>query len=242
MEENKKEKKNNKTLNIIFEIILIIIIIILLLHNCGLQRKAEEERKRKIPTGNVDIIEIKCDSTDRCKKVPKDSGSKEKTIPGINPSDGGSDKEEEKEEELIGFIVEDDEKDDIHWNGSEDLKIFTDPAYEFREKIAPESSNTYKFIVRNKSEYKLKYKITFIETNKYNINLKYKLNKNDTYLIDNYVSYNGVNIKDQVIDVDGEDTYYLDWKWISSSNDTQIGKIQADYKLQIKVEAESINE
>lgn len=232
MKENKQENENKKKnlINLIIEIILIIIIILLLLHSCGLMYK---EKNKKVPTGNVDIIEIKCDNTDTCKKESKnDKGNAIPTIGPVNPDD---DKTNE------GFVVEDNEHDEIHWNGAEDLRIFTDPAYEFRRKIAPESSNSYKFVVKNKSNYKLKYKITFIETNQYNINLKYKLKKNGDYIISDYVQYDGVNIKDQTIEVGGEDTYYLDWKWISSSNDTHIGRIQADYKLKIEIEAESIN-
>ena len=38
------------------------------------------------------------------------------------------------------------------------------------------------------------------------------------------------------------DTYYLDWKWISSSNDMEIGtNPSASYGLQIEVKAESVN-
>ncbi|MBQ9019122.1 MAG: hypothetical protein IJ097_02270 [Bacilli bacterium] len=240
MEENKEKKKKKKIIDLIIEIILIIIIILLLLHSCGLQRKADELKNKKIPTGNVDIIEIKCDNSGKCKKEPKNDDNAVPTIAPVNPTD--DEKEEEKYDDLEGFAVLDDEKDEIHWDGSKNLKIFSNPAYEFQEKIAPESSNTYKFVVRNKSQYKLKYKITFIETNPYNINLKYKLKKNDSYVVDNYVSYNKIDITDQIFNAGEEDTYYLDWKWISSSNDTEIGKIQANYKLKIKVEAVSIYE
>lgn len=238
MKENKQENENKKKnlINLIIEIILIIIIILLLLHSCGLMYK---EKNKKVPTGNVDIIEIKCDNKDTCKKESKDD--KNNTVPTIAPVNPDEEKEEE-DKPIEGFIVEDDNHDTIHWNGAEDLRIFTDPAYEFRKKIAPESSNSYKFVVKNKSNYKLKYKITFTETNQYNINLKYKLKKNGDYIVSDYVPYNGVDIENQIIEIDGEDTYYLDWKWISSSNDTYIGKIQADYKLKIEVEAESVYE
>ena len=52
--------------------------------------------------------------------------------------------------------------------------------YELTDVIAPESSNTYQFVVKNGTEYNLKYKIDFIENNPYQINMKYKLKKNDT--------------------------------------------------------------
>ena len=38
------------------------------------------------------------------------------------------------------------------------------------------------------------------------------------------------------------DTYYLEWKWVSSDNDTQIGKAgNASYGLKIEIKAESTN-
>ena len=249
MKKNNKENNKKNILNLIIEIILIVIIILLLVHDCRLQKINNEYKNKKIPTGNVDVIEIMCDSSStKCKKEPKDDASDgSSTISAINtiPKNSGSTKDEtsdasEKDEKLEGFIVDDDYT--ITWNGTQNLKIFANPAYEFMEKIAPESSNTYKFVVKNKTSYNLKYKITFVETNPHSINLKYKLKKNGSYIKSDYVSYNDINIKDQVISANGEDTYYLDWKWISSSNDTQIGKIQANYKLNIEVEAESINE
>jgi len=122
-------------------------------------------------------------------------------------------------------------------------KIFTNSMYKFRNVIAPESSNTYQFVVKNATDYNLKYTIDFVESNEHNINMKYKLKKNDTYLIDHYVSASELNISQMMLNVSSNDTYYLEWKWISSSNDTNIGKTpNAYYELAIKVEAESIDE
>ena len=139
--------------------------------------------------------------------------------------------------------VFDDYYDPVTWNGSTTLKIFTNSMYQFKDLIAPESSNTYQFIVKNATEYNLKYKISFEEFNKYNINMKFKLKKNDTYLIDHYVSASELNVDEMILNITENDTFYLEWKWISSSNDTSIGKTpDAYYGLTIKVEAESIND
>ena len=141
------------------------------------------------------------------------------------------------------FKVYDEEKTPLNWNGATDLKIFSKSIYNIDGVIAPESENTYEFIVKNSTEYDIKYDINFIETNLFNINMKYKLKKNNTYIIDHYVSASELNITDQVLSVNGKDTYYIEWKWISSSNDTNIGRNpEANYNLQIEVEAESINE
>jgi len=141
------------------------------------------------------------------------------------------------------FKVYDKEKPPVNWNGATDLKIFTKSIYNIDGVIAPESSNTYEFDVKNSTDYNIKYDINFIESNTYNINMKYKLRKNNTYIIDHYVSASELNITGQLLNVGNKDVYYLEWKWISSSNDTSIGtNPQASYGLQILVEAESVNE
>ena len=140
------------------------------------------------------------------------------------------------------FKVYDDEYTPVQWNGSSDLKIFSRSIYDVDGVIAPEYSNTYQFIVKNSTIYNVKYNIKFYETNNYHINMKYKLKRNDTYVIDHFVSFNELNISEQLLDSNTTDVYYLEWKWVSSSNDTNIGQNpEAKYGLRIEVEAESIN-
>lgn len=138
------------------------------------------------------------------------------------------------------FEVYDDDNTPVTWNGSTDLKIFSKTSYPIEGKIAPESSNMYQFIVKNNTIYKLKYQINFIETNDYNINMKYKLKKNDEYIIDHYVSASELNINDIILNSNENDTYYLEWKWVSSSNDTEVGaNPESYYGLKINIKAES---
>ncbi len=223
---NNDKKEKNKIIDWIVKIILIIIIIILLIHNCAL---IKNRRLKQEPTGNVDIIEITCNKDDVCKKDPeKQNNDNTKPVSG------------DVEEPETGLIVKDKQ---ITWKGETQAKIFTNSMYKFKDVIAPESSNTYQFIVKNATEYNLKYKIDFVEENPYNVNMKFKLKKNDTYIIDEYVSASELNISDMLLNVKENDTYYLEWKWISSSNDTAIGKTpDAYYGLTINVEAESIDE
>ena len=140
------------------------------------------------------------------------------------------------------FDVYDDAHTPVTWNGSNDLKIFSRSVYTMKNKIAPESSNTYQFVVRNSTSCNLRYEINFIETNNYNINVQYKLKKNDTYIIDHYVKANELVVNNMLLNPDENDTYYLEWKWISSSNDTSIGEnAEADYGLKIEIKAEGID-
>lgn len=143
---------------------------------------------------------------------------------------------------LEDISIFDDDHTTVTWNGASDLKIFSKTSYTMDGKIAPESSNTYKFVVKNSTNYKLKYKINFIENNDYNINMQYKLKKNDTYIFSNYVKPSELIVNNIVLNSGEIDTYYLEWKWISSNNDTSIGEgPEAKYGLKIEIEAEGTN-
>ena len=140
------------------------------------------------------------------------------------------------------FEVYDGDSTPLSWNGASNLNIFSKTPHTKDGRIAPESSNTYQFIVKNSTMYNIKYQIKFTETNDYNINMQYKLKKNDTYIVDHYVKVNELNVNDIVLTSGESDTDYLEWKWSSSNNDTNIGQsIEASYGLKIEIEAEGTN-
>ena len=210
---NKKKSKNDKRelIDLIVKLVLVVIIIILFLHNCSLRKQNET---KPISGGNINIIEIKCDTSNTC-----------------DPNNGGTGE---------GFKVYDGK---IVWNGVAEAEIFKSPLYEINGTIAPEDSNIYQFIVKNGTSYKMKYSIKFIETNPYNANIKYKLKRNNTYVVDHYVSASEIVANFTNMASNDKDTFYLEWKWISSDNDTEIGKIEnATYGLKIEIKAESIND
>ena len=172
----------------------------------------------------------------------KKDNSKDKTPDTKPDTKPDADPEPELDDD---FYVSDNEI--VRWQDETNLNIFEDSMYKVRGKIAPNSHNTYKFIVNNGTRYTLNYKITFNETNAHNINMKYKLKKGNTYLVDHYVSYDQLNIENMIINSNSSDTYYLEWKWIGDNdvNDTHIGKTASssivNYRLKIDVEAESTN-
>ena len=232
------KEKDKKIIDIIIKVILIIIIIILLIHNCEL---IKNKNNKKIPTGNVDIIDIQCDKYNTC--IDSNDPSTNKKVIENNESNTKETSKFGEDDVIIepgqGMIVYD---KDIKWNGQVNAKIFTNSMYELEDVIAPESENTYQFIVRNSTKYKLKYEINFIEMNPHNINMKYKLKKNNNYVIDHYVSADEVNLNNYLLNSNENDTYYLEWKWVSSNNDTKVGKTKdAKYSLKIEVKAESTN-
>ena len=135
----------------------------------------------------------------------------------------------------------------VKWNDNTNLNIFTDSKKisKVNGKIAPESTGIYVFNVNNETKYNLKYNISFIESNEYSINMKYKLKKGNTYLVDQYVSYEQLNINDMLLNSNKTDVYSLEWKWVgdNDNNDTTIGKSAKEedinYSLKINIEAES---
>ncbi len=250
----KKDQKNQERFDLAIKIILVIIIILLLVHNCVLINKKDDIQ---VPTGNIDIIEIKCDSTNQCNNGNNEGGkiqpinnneNSNKTTNKNNQNNNDNDNESntvddnEEEEPDYDFGVVDDEHNKITWNGATNLKIFTNSAYKVEGVIAPETSNTYEFIVKNGTDYTLKYNITFNENNPYNIDMRYRLKKNGVYIISDYVTYNELIVSDQILNLTSNDIYELDWKWFSGDNDTEAGKNQGSYSLDIYVEAESTNE
>ena len=212
-----------------------VIIIILLLHNCSLMKR---NSSKPASTGNVNIIEIKCDSPKSCEPT-KPNDDKDK---GGNKNNNGNNNQGNQQNQTVddgGLQVYDHE---IEWDGVTETKIFTNSMYELEDVIAPESSNTYQFIVKNGTDYNLKYDLSFIETNPYNVNMKYKLKRNDTYVISEYVSASELIAQNFYLPINSYDTFYLEWKWVSSSNDTSIGQVgNATYGLKIEVKAESAN-
>ena len=235
-------------------VILVAVIILLLLHNCTLVKK---KHKDKVPSGNVNIIEIMCEDDNKCnidnndidnnKNATSNDDNKNTTDNGTNRT--STNKETSNDTKATGGVVDDKEVDtgieivdhQLKWSDVTPLKIFTDSVYQLEDKIAPESSNTYQFVVKNSTRYNLKYDISFIETNPYHINMKYKLKKNDTYLVDHYVSYDELNIQNQLLNSKANDTYYLEWRWVSSDADNEAGEHSAEYSLKIEVKAESTN-
>ena len=71
--------------------------------------------------------------------------------------------------------------------------------------------------------------------------MQYKLRNNGNYLIgtnNNYIPIKDKKVTNIKIPAHSFKSYILDWKWIDSENDTQIGfDITSNYKLSITVGA-----
>ena len=86
----------------------------------------------------------------------------------------------------------------------------------------------------------MKYKVKFSENNNYNINLQYKIKRNGQYLNTEYARIQNLNFDSISLNSYGTDVYTIEWEWIDSSNDTEIGNNAENvvYNLMINVTGE----
>ncbi len=177
-----------------------------------------------IPTGNVDIFDITC--VNNC---CNDDEEKNSDVPAFNEDNG--------------LLVYD--KYTIY--NTSILRIFENPAYQYQSIIAPGSSNSYNFIIRNNNKFDVVIDINMGEINKYNIPLKFRLKENGSYIIGNsdyWVSIEELNLKNIKLNTKQYNTYILDWKWEFSESDerdkedTQIGfNATENYELFINIKS-----
>lgn len=137
----------------------------------------------------------------------------------------------------IDFEVTEKEKT---WDQLQELSIFNNKYFNGQNKIAPGVSGSYEFKVHNKSKYNMKYKVKFSENNNYNINLQYKIKRNGQYLNTEYARIQNLNFDSISLNSYGTDVYTIEWEWIDSSNDTEIGNNAENvvYNLMINVTGE----
>ena len=208
-----KYNKKIKALNLFF-CILLIFLIYLLIHQFGLIN----DKKNKVPTGNVDIIDIDGDNiTNDINENPNNNIDKNKLD--------------------NNFIVEDNY---TIWSNKR-LRIFSNQAYEYFSKIAPGVSNSYDFVIKNNNDFPVLVDISMKEVNPYSISMEYKLRSENFFLAGSsfkYVSVKKLSQKNIYLKAHSSKLYSLDWKWIDSDNDTEIGEaVDANYKLLVYVGA-----
>lgn len=127
------------------------------------------------------------------------------------------------------------------WGIENELNIFEDSLYAYRNKIAPHSTNTYEFAIRNRTGVTLSYNVTFEEYNPYNINMKYRLIKDGAYVAgseNTWITLSELNQTVSSIKTNVSDAYYLEWMWFDDDNDTEIGEnANANYNIKINIKA-----
>lgn len=127
------------------------------------------------------------------------------------------------------------------WNELKELDIFNNNYFHDEAIIAPGVQGSYNYTIENISEKSCIYEIKYVPENKYNVNMMYKLKKNGKYIAGNentWVTYDKMNVQNEVLTGNSKDIYTIEWKWIDTDYDTEIGETPgADYKMFISVYA-----
>lgn len=222
-------QKKYKVAKVVAIFILIVILIYLLILKFG----NINNRDLYVPTGNIDIFDITCNHKD----IDKDKNTNNENNIDNSIEIEDTENVDKNKPNKTGLIV----SDNYSIWGNKRLRIFSNPAYQYTSKIAPNSSNSYVFVVRNNNDFDIVVDFDIVEENSHNINMKYKLRWKETYLVGDENAYEDVSKlgqKNITIKAKESISYILDWKWIDSDNDTEIGEtIDANYKLTINIGA-----
>lgn len=235
--------KKSNVFNIIC-IVIIIILIILLLVQCTRKQEVIKE------TGNVDIFEINCDKNDKCTtdtSVNKDKNDKDNVNVDKKIKSKVSNSSVDKKNDDNADISDNDDIDlsvsdnSVTWSQETKLDIFTNSMYNTK-MIAPTSSNTYQFKIKNNNEYDISYSIDFKEKNVYGIDMRYRLRKDNQYVRgEEWLKYDELDLNNIKLGANKSDTYYLEWKWFEGENDTIAGiNSGIGYSLNIRIKANSL--
>ncbi len=196
-----------------------------------------------ICNGNNNVLPLTGETSSNSKKKRRLLG-KVSTTTEQNSTPVGNGQSTGNEDNTQGSLDVYDE-DDVTVEHNTKLNIFKQATYHvLNDKIAPSSENSYQFVVRNNNNFNLNYDLEMFEKNTHDINMKFRLKLNGKYIIGNdkqYVDAEELSKYDLNLPAKTYDVYTLDWKWVESDNDTDIGtSIDAAYQLYMKVYAEQI--
>lgn len=132
---------------------------------------------------------------------------------------------------------------DIDIDKSTEMGIFKNVKFDGKEIIAPNSSGTYQFCVKNESKDDVVYDIKFLDEMQYFVNMKYKLKIDNIYIRGNekeYVGIDDLNVDNIVVLKDSNNIYTLEWYWEDSDKeDTTVGSERENqyYSLSLQINA-----
>lgn len=114
--------------------------------------------------------------------------------------------------------------------------IFNDPLLDGKKIIYPGREETYYFYVSNENDYRFSCSINFSDVNEDLINMKYRLRIADVnFPNEEWKDISEIGISNFTVDAHSKILCALDWTWLSSDNDTELGiKGMSTYKLGIK--------
>lgn len=133
-------------------------------------------------------------------------------------------------------------ENDIEIGKDAELNIFNNVQFNGEKIIAPRSTGTYKFYIRNKSNNDMKYNIKFSDEMKKFVNMKYKLKIDNIYIRgseEKYISLDELDVNNVTVPKDSVNIFTLEWYWEDDDElDTEVGSSDDRYyTINLKIEA-----
>ena len=226
-------KEKEKSYQWKYKLVIILILLLLIIIIGWLIFRGRQELADKQPVGNTDIFEIDCD----CDKEEEPSPS-EDVDATFEETDEKKNSGQSDSSSTPKLVVADTEQ---QWSTTNQLRIFKNPVYDMEEIIAPGSSNSYRFVIKNPSDCNMTYRLEFYEDNPYQIHMQYRLKKNGQYIV-NWSDYTQLQVATSKLKNKKQDDYVLEWKWVESDNDTMIGaNVDSTYHLSVFIVGNKIN-
>lgn len=256
MENNEDNKKKRKYIILIFLLFLFLsVTAISFSYNSHLEKNPKPVGEKPTKDDDLPVKEEEDTLEDIVIKKPVinilDDKNKVEIITSDIPNKEDTNKPSDEKEEIIEDVPSDGvdpseytvRDTNTKWVASTELEIFESVSQEYvmSGKIAPGITSNYYFTIRNNNNFSVIYSISFDETNDKNINMMYRLKKGNRYILGSkteYISLKDKKINDIILDKNMMTNYTLEWKWVESSNDTNIGTNGANYRLGINVTAE----
>ncbi len=121
------------------------------------------------------------------------------------------------------------------WTFSKNIDVFNDPNLDGKKIIYPGRKETYYFYIANTNDFSFKCNINFTDDNEENINMKYRFRiANANFGNEVWKNIKEINVNNLTVEANSKILCALDWAWLESDRDTEIGKKgSASYTLNI---------
>ena len=133
---------------------------------------------------------------------------------------------------------------DIEVTKNTNLNIFNNLKFNGEKKIAPKSSGSYKFCIKNESPNDIVYHIKFTDKMNHFVNMKYRLKIDNVYIKGNekeYITIDELNVDNIKVVKGSINTFTLEWYWADDDYmDTYVGSMKDDqyYTLNLEILSE----
>ncbi|MFW5780076.1 MAG: hypothetical protein ACOCWI_01310 [Bacillota bacterium] len=139
-----------------------------------------------------------------------------------------------------------DVNNDLQWSDRQELNILENT---YGEKVLyPGANGKYGFVVDNKTSNAMVYNILISDINEHNIPIRYRLKANNIYVAsskDSWQTIDNINLDGIYLSRFSSVVYEIEWFWpddLDDEYDTSLGNQQCRYLIEVKVNAQFVND